>query len=136
MVDYSLDSFESYANSILSVFDIACDNIKIDLNRELLNEKIEPVTKYAEYAEFYDNKKNEELCKFSSLYIFSTYDTILEYMNEICKTNKSLYDEYHILFARLLVDIHHFKESSLFRERVEKMEKLSKSLIKELQERI
>lgn len=130
-----IHSFERYASAIVSTYDISCEEIIHYLNTELNEENYTPV-EYAEYGEFYDRKKNDELVKFSNLYILYTYETILDFIEEFRKTEESLCDEYHTEFARLLGDIHHFKESSNFHEVVIKLETVSLLLIKELQERI
>lgn len=135
MISKTIHSFERYASAIVSTYDISCEEIIHHLNAELNEENYTPA-EYAEYGEFYDRKKNDELVKFSNLYILSTYETILDFIEEFRKTEESLCDEYHTEFARLLGDIHHFKESSSFHEVVMKLETTSLSLIKELQERI
>lgn len=135
MISKTIHSFERYASAIVSTYDISCEEIINHLNSELNEENYTPA-EYAEYGEFYDRKKNDELVKFSNLYILSTYETILDFIEEFRKTEESLCDEYHTEFARLLGDIHHFKESSNFHEVVMKLETTSLLLIKELQERI
>ena len=138
-IDLQIHQFQTYISTIPDTYRLSLETIENSLVEEFETECKDDPEKYIEYSGFYQEKVNNSKSKFLLPFLLSTYETIVDSMEEISKSlslDPSVFERYHKQAAKIMCGVDHIVKWEQYLEKLKRLEVLGETFLTDISERM